>query len=89
MSQIPLPNCAVISYLLSFLRCWSQESGVDLSKVASIFGPFFVRPGDAETYPEDSVNDIEKVTLLLLRVHSLVNLLFNWVLIFSDCSHRC
>ena len=88
MTQIPLPNCAVITYLLAFLRCWSQESGVELTKIASIFGPYFLRPGDAEAYPEDSINDIEKVSILLLRTHSQVAIVFE----FSnsvDCQNRC
>ncbi|KAH3760071.1 cell division control protein [Pelomyxa schiedti] len=69
IQQLPFPNSALLTYVLSFLRYWSSECGQDLQKVASIFGPFFLRPNiDSDSHPPaDTIDVITYVTVLLLR----------------------
>ncbi|KAH3762931.1 cell division control protein [Pelomyxa schiedti] len=69
VQQLPSPNSAVLTYVLAFLRYWSCESGLDIPKVAAIFGPYLLRPTvDTDSHtPPDTPGLITCITVLLLK----------------------
>ncbi|KAH3758102.1 cell division control protein [Pelomyxa schiedti] len=71
MGQLPLPNYAVITFLVGYLHNWVTESKVDILKVAQIFGLMFLRP-PSEVDTNETIPSSVMLTLVIIKCHEQI-----------------